>query len=116
MSARIPKLGTRCSGWMAQAALIGYVNTGGRFAIHCGRARTLDRPIPAITWLYRGINSMKQLVRIAVVLMVVFATAPLHADTGGCINSPELPTALLGVVGFAGAGFSYLRQRARRSK
>jgi XrtJ-associated TM-motif-TM protein len=61
---------------------------------------------------------MKQFLRIAFVLAVVFAAVPVYADAGGCVNSPELPTALLGVVGFAGAGFTYVRQRARarRSK
>jgi XrtJ-associated TM-motif-TM protein len=43
---------------------------------------------------------------------------PLYAqDTGGCVNSPENPTAILAVVGSAGAFFISVRARikARRS-
>lgn len=43
---------------------------------------------------------------------------PLHAqDTGGCVNSPENPTAILAVVGSAGAFFVSVRARikARRN-
>lgn len=42
-------------------------------------------------------------------------TLPLHAQ-GGCVNSPENPTALLAVVGSAGAFFVTARARfkARR--
>lgn len=42
---------------------------------------------------------------------------PVHAQTG-CINSPENPTAILAVVGSAGAFFVSARARikARRSK
>ncbi|MDQ2832280.1 MAG: PExPT-CTERM protein [Acidobacteriota bacterium] len=38
-------------------------------------------------------------------------------DTGGCINSPENPTAILAVVGSAGAFFMSARARlkARRN-
>jgi XrtJ-associated TM-motif-TM protein len=42
---------------------------------------------------------------------------PLHAQTG-CTNSPENPTAVLAVVGSAGALFSTIRSRikARRKR
>lgn len=43
-------------------------------------------------------------------------TLPLHAQ-GGCVNSPENPTALLALVGSAGAFFASTRMRikARRN-
>ncbi len=46
-----------------------------------------------------------------------FITLPLHAQ-GGCENSPENPTAILAVVGSAGALFTSVRARvkARRAK
>ena len=51
---------------------------------------------------------------LAIALLSV--TAPLHAQ-GGCVNSPENPTAVLAVVGSAGAFFASTRRRvkARRS-
>jgi XrtJ-associated TM-motif-TM protein len=50
----------------------------------------------------------------AALLCVAF---PLHAQTG-CTNSPENPTAVLAVVGSAGALFSTIRSRikARRKR
>lgn len=51
-------------------------------------------------------------------LALLFAVAlPLHAQ-GGCVNSPENPTAVLAIVGSAGAFFASARARikARRSK
>jgi XrtJ-associated TM-motif-TM protein len=48
----------------------------------------------------------------------LFAAAlPLHAQ-GGCVTSPENPTAILAVVGTAGAFFTTVRARikSRRSK
>lgn len=43
-------------------------------------------------------------------------TLPMHAQ-GGCVNSPENPTVVLGLVGTAGAFFASARARlkARRS-
>lgn len=49
---------------------------------------------------------------------LLFAVAlPLHAQNG-CVNSPENPTAILAVVGSAGAFFVSARARikARRAK
>jgi XrtJ-associated TM-motif-TM protein len=49
---------------------------------------------------------------------LLFAVAlPLHAQNG-CVNSPENPTAILAVVGSAGAFFVSARARikGRRSK
>jgi XrtJ-associated TM-motif-TM protein len=50
-------------------------------------------------------------------MLVVFALSilsavPLHAQTG-CINSPENPTAILAVVGAAGAFFVSARIRVK---
>jgi XrtJ-associated TM-motif-TM protein len=39
-------------------------------------------------------------------------TLPLHAQ-GGCVNSPENPTAILAVVGSAGAFFATARARIK---
>ena len=50
-------------------------------------------------------------------LALMFSVAlPLHAQ-GGCVNSPENPTAILAVVGSAGAFFVSARARikARRN-
>lgn len=40
------------------------------------------------------------------------ATLPVHAQ-GGCINSPENPTAVLALVGSAGAMFASRRMRLK---
>ncbi len=51
-------------------------------------------------------------------LTILFSAAlPLHADAGGCVNSPENPTPILAVVGSAGAFFVSARARikARRN-
>ena len=50
--------------------------------------------------------------------LLFFVAAPLHAQGsggGGCVNSPENPTAVLAVVGSAGA-FFFSRGKFRRSK
>lgn len=43
---------------------------------------------------------------------------PVHAQPGGCVNSPENPTIVLALVGSAGAFLASVRTRikARRSK
>lgn len=48
--------------------------------------------------------------------LVLAVALPLHAQ-GGCDNSPENPTAILALVGSAGAFFASARARikARRS-
>ena len=44
---------------------------------------------------------------------VVFTAAmPLHAQ-GGCVNSPENPTVVLGLIGTAGAFLASARARIR---
>ncbi len=62
--------------------------------------------------------SRNGLVRAALLTMVVLAVPVVaHAQTG-CTDSPENPTAVLALVGAAGACMPYLRNklRARRSK
>ena len=51
------------------------------------------------------------------IAFLVTAALPLHAQEG-CVNSPENPTAILAVVGSAGAFFVSVRTRikARKSK
>ena len=48
--------------------------------------------------------------------LILSVALPLHAQ-GGCDDSPENPTAVLALVGFAGALFSTVRARlkARRN-
>ena len=55
---------------------------------------------------------------IVTVVLLSGITASLHAQgPGGCVDSPENPTAILAVVGSAGALFAATRARikARRS-
>ena len=50
--------------------------------------------------------------------LLFLVTAPLHAQGsggGGCVNSPENPTAVLAAVGSAGV-FFFSRGKFRRSK
>ncbi|MDE1154384.1 MAG: PExPT-CTERM protein [Acidobacteriaceae bacterium] len=54
---------------------------------------------------------MKSISRIAVFSSVLAIPVLAHAQ-GGCINSPECPTAILGLVGAAGAAL-YARLRSR---
>jgi XrtJ-associated TM-motif-TM protein len=45
-------------------------------------------------------------------VLLVACAKPVLAQTG-CVDSPENPTVILGVVGAAGAFFSTLRYRAK---
>jgi XrtJ-associated TM-motif-TM protein len=59
---------------------------------------------------------MKKSNLLLIVFALLFSVAlPLHAQDG-CVNSPENPTAILAVVGSAGAFFASARARfkARR--
>ena len=56
---------------------------------------------------------MKQASLLLVALTVCLITLPLHAQ-GGCVNSPENPTAILALVGSAGAFFASVRRRRRQ--
>ena len=44
--------------------------------------------------------------------LLLFIALPLHAQ-GGCADSPENPTAILAVVGSAGAFFATARTRIK---
>jgi XrtJ-associated TM-motif-TM protein len=55
---------------------------------------------------------MKKTSLLLVGLALLVSTLPLHAQSG-CVNSPENPTALLAVVGSAGAFFVSVRARIR---
>ncbi len=60
---------------------------------------------------------MKHLYSLAAFTVVLFAlSSPLHAQNGGvngCASSPENPTAILALVGSAGAGIATLRDRLK---
>ena len=61
---------------------------------------------------------MKTASRLFLAFAVLSVASTLHAQgPGGCVNSPENPTALLAVVGSAGALFASTRRRikSRRS-
>jgi XrtJ-associated TM-motif-TM protein len=45
--------------------------------------------------------------------LFLFVTLPLHAQANGCADSPENPTAILAVVGGAGALFASVRARIK---
>ena len=48
-------------------------------------------------------------------LFVLLSVAPLLARAqGGCVNSPESPTAVLAIVGSLSAGVAALRRRGGR--
>ncbi len=58
---------------------------------------------------------MKLTSRITLLLFVVAAALPLHAQ-GGCFDSPEDPTIALALIGSAGIIFTTLRNRRRARK
>jgi XrtJ-associated TM-motif-TM protein len=49
------------------------------------------------------------------IALLLAVALPLHAQ-GGCANSPENPTAILAVVGSAGAFFASARARIKASR
>ncbi len=55
---------------------------------------------------------LQRLATLSIVLLLAVSVA--HAQ-GGCINSPENPTAVLGIVGGL-SGWAIQRLRARRSQ
>lgn len=46
-----------------------------------------------------------------VALLILAATVRVHAQDGGCVDSPENPTAILALVGMAAVGINHLRSR-----
>ena len=53
---------------------------------------------------------------LAGIIFALVVVAPLHAQVGGCENSPENPTAILALVGVAGVFASQWRNRFKRHK
>lgn len=49
-----------------------------------------------------------------VALVMMAAAAPVLAQDGGCVDSPENPTAILALIGAAAVGVDYLRNRFRK--
>jgi XrtJ-associated TM-motif-TM protein len=56
---------------------------------------------------------MKKILFLFALVLVFAVAAPLHAQDG-CVDSPENPTALLAVVGSAGAFIASASRRFRR--
>jgi XrtJ-associated TM-motif-TM protein len=56
---------------------------------------------------------MKKLLYVLSAALVLGVAAPMFAQ-GGCVNSPENPTAILALVGSAGAALAAFRGRFRR--
>jgi len=56
---------------------------------------------------------MKKTLLLLAFALVFVAATPLYAQDG-CLNSPENPTALLAIVGSAGALIASARSRFRR--
>jgi XrtJ-associated TM-motif-TM protein len=56
---------------------------------------------------------MKKTLFLLAFVFVLAAATPLYAQ-GGCLDSPENPTALLAIVGSAGALIASARSRFRR--
>jgi XrtJ-associated TM-motif-TM protein len=54
------------------------------------------------------------LIALALIALTTAAHAQGGTVTSGCGDSPENPTALLALVGSAGAAFTAVRQRIRR--
>ena len=79
---------------------------GGRSGWYAGSSSRLSRFGTATR-----LSSMKTLTRIVFLGSLFLVPALLHAQ-GGCVSSPECPTAILGVVGTAGAAL-YVRWRSR---
>jgi XrtJ-associated TM-motif-TM protein len=61
---------------------------------------------------------MKRLGYIVPVALLLFGatTALVAQETGGCVDSPENPTAVLALIGAAGFGISQLWSRYRARK
>ncbi len=56
---------------------------------------------------------MKKISSLAFIALVVFAAIPAYAQ-GGCVNSPENPTAVLALVGSASGLLVAVRSRFRQ--
>lgn len=56
---------------------------------------------------------MKRIFLFVLVCAAVFVTPTALYSQGGCVNSPESPTAILAIVGTAGGFFVLARARFR---
>ncbi len=86
-------------------------------ALSALRSEREDRTLDSLTHFSRLGNfrteaSMKKVLFLFAIVLALTAT-PLYAQQG-CINSPENPTALLALVGSAGAFIASARGRFRR--
>ena len=54
---------------------------------------------------------MKKLGYILPVALLVLVATTVRAQDGGCVDSPENPTAILALVGMAAVGINQLRAR-----
>jgi XrtJ-associated TM-motif-TM protein len=54
--------------------------------------------------------------RFVLLLSVLFLVARTMLAQGGCVDSPECPTPVLGLVGAASIAFVTLRSRASRKR
>ena len=63
---------------------------------------------------YKAIQAMKTSLRFAFFASIFLVPVLMHAQTGpgGCVDSPECPTAILGIVGAAGAAL-YAKLRSK---
>lgn len=56
---------------------------------------------------------MKKILYVVSAALLLSVAGPVYAQ-GGCVNSPENPTAILALVGSAGAFFAAARGRFRK--
>ena len=75
---------------------------------HCILQQATERA-PQST--YKAISAMKTFLRFAFFGSIFLIPVLAHAQNG-CIDSPECPTAILGIVGAAGAAL-YARLRSK---
>ena len=72
---------------------------------------TADKLAPALSHSVTEIARMKTFPRLLLLGSLFLVCGPVFAQ-GGCVNSPECPTAILGLVGAAGAAL-YARLKSR---
>ncbi len=70
-------------------------------------------------------GNLKNFLYVSAAILFVLLCAPLHAQSGGvdptsggggCVDSPENPTAVLALAGSLGAGAAALRTRYRNRR
>ena len=75
--------------------------------VHIMRGTTLMKP----KFQEKTMKRFSLAIFVALVLFVI--ARPLHAQIDGCTDSPENPTAILGIVGVTGAGIAQLVRTIR---